>query len=76
MNCCDHACEEGRSCPLRYGYPTSRRYPRSLAEAFPDVRRQAFEPHEPREGGAYWFFALIAGLAFIAVLVIVWAAKR
>jgi hypothetical protein len=31
-----------------HGTPTVRRYPRSLAEAFPDVRAEAIEPPEPR----------------------------
>lgn len=29
----------------RYGCPTTRRYPRSTAEAFPDVRAAAVEVH-------------------------------
>lgn len=47
QQCCNHDCDEGRACPKRYGFPTTRRHPRSLADAFPDVRRQSFEPHEP-----------------------------
>ena len=27
------------------GWPTARRHPRSLADAFPDVRASAIEPH-------------------------------
>lgn len=45
--CCNHECDEGRACPKRYGFPTSRRHPRTLAEAFPDVRAAVFEPHQP-----------------------------
>lgn len=45
LACCTHRCYEGTTCPKRYGYPTARRHPRSLADAFPDVRKQSFEPH-------------------------------
>lgn len=31
----------------RHGTPTVRRHPRSLSEAFPDVRARAIEPHVP-----------------------------
>lgn len=42
----DPKCED-KHCPGRpsYGTPTVRRHPRSLADAFPEVRRQSFEPH-------------------------------
>lgn len=43
----DFNCRQGRDCPSRYGYPSSRSYPRSLADAFPDVRRQFLERHVP-----------------------------
>lgn len=50
--CCEfHGvdCDEGRTCPRRAeGWPTVRRHPRSLADAFPDVRAQFIEPPEPR----------------------------
>jgi hypothetical protein len=45
MTCCTHNCDEGRACPTRYGWPTVRRHPRTLAEAYPDIRRQSFEGH-------------------------------
>lgn len=47
LECCTHRCYEGRDCPKRYGTPTVRRHPRSLADAFPDVRKQSFEHHIP-----------------------------
>ena len=34
MNCCDYDCNQGHNCPIRVN-PTHRRYPRTLAEAFP-----------------------------------------
>jgi hypothetical protein len=34
MNCCDYECSQGDNCPIRVN-PTHRRYPRTLAEAFP-----------------------------------------
>jgi len=34
MNCCDYNCDQGANCPIRVN-PTSRRYSRTLAEAFP-----------------------------------------
>lgn len=45
MICCNHNCDEGHTCPHRAGYPTARRFPRTLAEAFPDVRAGAIEIH-------------------------------
>jgi hypothetical protein len=42
----DPLCEDAY-CPGRYGFPTSRRHPRTMADAFPDVRRQFLERHEP-----------------------------
>lgn len=50
VTCCDlqgHDCRQGRDCQARQGYPTSRRHPRTLADAFPDERAKAFHPHEP-----------------------------
>lgn len=34
MNCCDYQCDQGRDCPAHTN-PTTRTYPRTLAEAFP-----------------------------------------
>jgi hypothetical protein len=34
MNCCDYQCTGADNCPVRVN-PTHRRYPRTLAEAFP-----------------------------------------
>lgn len=31
-----------------YGYPTTRKFPRTLAEAFPDERGEWFYPPEPK----------------------------
>jgi hypothetical protein len=47
LACCTHRCYEGRACPDRHGTPTVRRHPRTMADAFPDVRANAIEPHEP-----------------------------
>jgi hypothetical protein len=42
------SCDQGRACPERAAdsNPTTRRHPRTLADAFPDVRAQAIEQHE------------------------------
>lgn len=37
--CCDGDCRQGQDCPLRND--TTRRYPRTLAEAFPAERAHA-----------------------------------
>ena len=58
----DHRCQQGRTCPARttadrllrdvdaarHGTPTVRRFPRTAAEAFPDVRAPALEVPAPR----------------------------
>lgn len=45
----DPQCEDlhcpGR--PVSYGFPTVRRHPRTLADAFPDERARFLEPHQP-----------------------------
>lgn len=43
--CCNHNCDEGRTCPRRAGYPTARRYPRTLADAFLHERAGWLEVH-------------------------------
>lgn len=58
--CCNHNCDEGRTCPLRHGYPTSRRYPRTMAEAFPQVRASA-GVYYPRPGLAARVLRLLRG---------------
>lgn len=52
--CCDGECateKSGGRCPAIhpdvYGTPTTRRFPRSLAEAFPDERASAGSHHKP-----------------------------
>ena len=56
LTCCDFnggamGCNQGRTCPVRMARAqsalatTTRRYPRSLADAFPDVRAPAIEFH-------------------------------
>jgi hypothetical protein len=41
MNCCDYQCDQGRDCPAHTN-ATTRTYPRTLAEAFP--QDAAFDP--------------------------------
>lgn len=68
MNCCDYNCTQGANCPARVN-PTHRRYPRTLAEAFPrfpapDFAEEGQDYHEVLE------VALIALL--VALPLIVW----
>lgn len=55
--------------------PTTRRYPRSLAEAFPDVRAYAIE-HTTRHRSTLADIALavVIGAALATALVYGWAA--
>ena len=41
MNCCDYGCDQGRNCPAHVK-DTTRTYPRTLAEAFP--QDAAYDP--------------------------------
>lgn len=51
---------------------TTRRYPRTLAEAFPDVRAPAIERPAPRIGPAGWLVvSILAVLACAGVAHIV-----
>jgi hypothetical protein len=68
MNCCDYDCTGGANCPARVN-PTHRRYPRTLAEAFPrypapDFVEEGVDYHEVLE------VALIALL--VALPLILW----
>ena len=74
---CHGDCQQGRTCPARttadrllrdvdaarHGTPTVRRFPRTAAEAFPDVRAPALEVPAPR---SRW--------REIAIEVVLWAA--
>jgi len=69
MNCCDYTCTGGDNCPVRVN-PTHRRYPRTLAEAFPrypapDFVEEGVDQHKVLE------VALIALL--VALPVLLWA---
>ena len=67
MNCCTHACREGRDCPNHSALMNNaRRYPRTLADAFPDVRACAIEKPMPRSLRASPSF-YIGGLASLLV---------
>jgi hypothetical protein len=68
MNCCDYGCTQGRDCPVRVN-PTNRRYPRTLAEAFP--RHPA--PDFVDEGQDYHKALEVALIGFLVALpLIVW----
>lgn len=68
MNCCDYDCNQGHNCPVRVN-PTHRRYPRTLAEAFP--RHPA--PDFVEEGQDYHKVLEVVLIALLLALpVILW----
>jgi hypothetical protein len=67
-DCCTYYCEQGRDCPIRVN-PTHRRYPRTLAEAFPRYPAPDFA----EEGQDYHKALEVALIALLVALpVIVW----
>ena len=68
MNCCDYECSQGDNCPARVN-PTHRRYPRTLAEAFPRYP----DPDCVEEGQDYYKVLEWVLMAFVVALpVILW----
>ena len=68
MNCCDYDCTQGANCPARVN-PTHRRYPRTLAEAFPRFPA----PNFVEEGQDYHKALEVALIALLVALpVILW----
>ena len=68
MNCCDYDCNQGANCPIRVN-PTHRRYPRTLAEAFPRFPAPNFD----EEGQDYHKALEVALIALLVALpVILW----
>jgi hypothetical protein len=45
MNCCDYTCDQGRNCPARS--LNTRRFPRTLNEAFPGSPEYAASVERP-----------------------------
>lgn len=52
------------------GWPTTRRHPRTLAEAFPVERAEWIEPPEPRQLHRLADVAMLA-VAIVAVLLLI-----
>lgn len=51
-----------------HGYPTTRRHPRSLAEAFPDERACAIERPAPRRFDPVPWVAAVGLVGFLVLL--------
>ena len=68
IDCCDYSCTGGANCPVRVN-PTTRTFPRTLAEAFP--RHPA--PDFVEEGQDYHKVLEVALIALLVALpVILW----
>ena len=63
MNCCDYECNQGDNCPARVN-PTHRKYPRTLAEAFPRFP----SPDFVEEGQDYHKMLEVALIALLVAL--------
>jgi hypothetical protein len=73
MNCCDYNCNQGRDCPARMAsVPTTRRYPRTMRQAFgPDTDNRLEPMPEPSSswgGLAFALFCLCFAVLFIEVV--------
>jgi hypothetical protein len=58
---------------MKYGWPTTRTYPRTLAEAFPQDNNEWFFPPEQRTRDKVFF--AIGVLAWVAFIVFVWKTR-
>jgi hypothetical protein len=68
MNCCDYQCDQGRDCPA-HSNATTRTYPRTLAEAFP--QDAAFAPivERYRYSDSFEYWLTLAGAFWAGVLI-------
>lgn len=71
MHCCNHNCNQGRDCPNRKPAMNTRRYPRTMKEAFGPYTRDDLEPmHDKRaDYGTAWWLCMVLVCTASAVVI-------